>query len=62
MLTLRELHGDAYVSWCRQQYDEGRHYLKNCGKPKDWYDIFLIKSNKATCDIFRRYVIEDRGF
>lgn len=58
MYSLREIYGDDFVIWCRQQYDLSRNYLKHCGKPQDWYDIFLIKEHKHTCNIFRRYINE----
>jgi hypothetical protein len=62
MLTLREFGGDEYVNSCRKVYDESRYYLKNCGKPNDWYDKWLIQFHKFNCEINRRYVVEDRGY
>lgn len=62
MYTLREYYGEQFINFCRQQYDLSRNYLKNCGKPKNNYDIFLIKQNKITCEIFRKYVINDLGY
>jgi len=62
MLTLREFAGDEYVNARRREYDESRNFLKTCGKPKDWYDIWLIKQAKFTAELTRRYVTEDKGY
>ena len=62
MITLRALHGEAFVNDMRKVYDESRHYLKNCGKPKDWYDIWLINYHKSNCNLTRHYVVDDKGF
>ena len=55
MISFREHVGDEYYIWGRKEFDNSRHYLKNCGKPKDWYDIFLIKFHRETCNLFKRF-------
>jgi hypothetical protein len=53
--TLRDFVGEEHYKFCRREFDISRQYLKNCGKPKDWYDLFLIKFHKETCQIFSKY-------
>lgn len=48
----RDFNGLHYHSFCQQQYDAARHFLKNCGKPIDEYDRWLIDFHKATISIF----------
>ena len=55
MITLREFVGEEFIILANREYSESRHYLKNCGKPKDWYDMWLIKFHKETCQLFSRY-------
>lgn len=55
MLSLREFVGEEYFIWANQQYAEARNYLKNCGKPKDDYEKWLILFHKQTVDIFKEY-------
>jgi hypothetical protein len=47
---------NAFVIWARQEYDNARHYLRNCGRPKDDIDRFLINEAKLTCNLFVKYV------
>lgn len=55
-MTRKELVDPDFYKFCRQQYDEARRYLKSCGRPEDWYDIFLIREAKTTEEVFRNYV------
>lgn len=47
-LTKREFYGTEFYAFLQQQFDEARHYLKNCGKPKDDIDKWFIQFNKET--------------
>jgi hypothetical protein len=55
---MREFLGADFMKWCQQNYDEAKAYLNRCGKPKDEYDISIIKIHKQTIEnmnIFLRY-------
>ena len=54
MLTTKEFNGPEYNGFSQQQYDEARRYLKNCGKPKDEIDRFLIEKHKVDAHVFGR--------
>jgi hypothetical protein len=54
MLTTKEFNGPEHHVFCQQQYDEARRYLKNCGKPKDEIDRFLIEKHKVDAHVFGR--------
>lgn len=56
MLTKREFYEPEFYAYCAQQYEIARVYLKNCGKPKDAYDIFLAKEAKETSSLFKRMI------
>ena len=56
MLNIREFVGEEHYKFCRSEYDNARYFLKNCGIPKDKYDIFLIKEAKKTTEVFKKYV------
>ena len=51
-LSKRDFVETEFYAYCQQQYDTARHYLKNCGKPKDDYEAWLIKEAKNTALIF----------
>lgn len=55
MIQLREFVQDQHYIFCKQEYDNSRRYLKTCGKPKDWYDRWLIDFHKETCSLFKKY-------
>lgn len=55
MLSYRDFCGEEHYKWGKQEYDNARHYLKTCGKPKDDYDVWLIKFHKETEGLFQRY-------
>ena len=46
MLTKKEFYGDEHYAWCCQQYEKARVYLKNCGKPKNEFEKWLIEMAK----------------
>ena len=54
----REIIGEEHFKFIKTQYDEARNYLKNCGKPKDEYDRFMIDHYK---EISKRYSIQLTG-
>lgn len=60
--TIREYAGEEFVVSQRQVYDDSRNYLKNCGKPLDWFDSWLITYHKANCELTRYYVTTDKGY
>lgn len=51
-MSKREFYGAEFYAYIQQQYDMARHYLKNCGKPNDDYDLWRIKQAKETAAIF----------
>jgi hypothetical protein len=54
MISTRDFYGQEFYAFCQRQYDEARNFLKNCGKPKDEIDRFLIDTNKDTARTFGR--------
>ena len=52
MLTTRDFHGQEFFVYCQQQFDEARRHLKNCGKPNNETDRFMIDHNKVTAKVF----------
>jgi len=55
-MTLREFSGEEHYKFARQEFDNARQYLKNCGKPKDNVDIFMIGFHRQTCEVFKKYL------
>ena len=53
-LSRKEFYGDSYYAFCCQQYEAARLKLKNCGKPKDDYDKFLIQEAKFDSVLFKK--------
>lgn len=51
-MTKRDFLGEEFYKYCVQQYESSRHYLKNCGKPVDEVDRFMINYHKETALIF----------
>ena len=51
--TLIDFYEKEHFNWRLQQYQEARNFLKNCGKPKDDYDRFLISEAKVTQAMFQ---------
>jgi hypothetical protein len=54
MISTRDFYGQEFYAFCQRQYDEARNFLKNCGKPNDEIDRFLIDTNKFTACTFGR--------
>lgn len=52
----REFLGEEFYAFCQQEYDKARVHLKNCGKPKDDYDVFLIKEAKFSSQFYRQFL------
>jgi hypothetical protein len=52
ILTRREFYGDEHWKFCVEQYDKARNFLKSCGKPKDWYDKWLIQEARFTASFY----------
>lgn len=50
----REFYGEDHYAWLQQTFDAARVYLKNCGKPKDEYDRWLISEAKWTCQAYKK--------
>jgi hypothetical protein len=46
----------SFLSFCQQEYDKARHYLKNCGKPLTEEERWNIYFNKQTEVIFKGYL------
>jgi hypothetical protein len=51
-LKNRDFYGPEFYAWVQHQFDTARNHLKNCGKPKDDYDRFLIDQAKFDCRLF----------
>lgn len=56
MLQLREFVDKKHYAFCKAEYEAAMHFKKTCGKPRDWYDRFLISFNKETASLFSAYV------
>ena len=56
VIKKREFLGEEFYAFCQQEYDKARVHLKNCGKPKDDYDIFLIKEAKFSSQFYRQFL------
>jgi len=56
MLSKKEFHGELFYAWAAQQYEAARVYLKNCGRPKDEYDRWLIEQAKFDAVLFKRFI------
>ena len=66
MLSTQEFNGREYHTFCQQQYDTARRFLKNCGKPQDEVEQFLVDKHRKDAQIFgaaldRTKVIECAG-
>lgn len=54
LTSRREFHGEPFYKWLVQQYEEARRYLKNCGRPKDDFDRYMIEFHRDSAAIFGR--------
>lgn len=50
----REWMGEERWASLQQQYDEARKYLKNCGKPKNEHERWMIDLNKTIANQCKR--------
>lgn len=57
-MQTRDFLGKDFCAFAQQEYDKARHYLKNCGKPNDRYDLALIQIHKETATIFKSFLGE----
>lgn len=57
-MTRREFLGDRFYAFCQQEYDNARNFLKNCGKPEDENDRWLISQAKLSTKIFGNLITE----
>ena len=51
----RDFYGEEHFLWAVQQYEAARVFLKNCGRPKDDHDRWLIAEAKFDSVFFKRY-------
>lgn len=59
MLSKREFYGDEHFIWCQKQFEEARVFLKNCGRPKDEHDRFLIEEAKYNSKYFKAAITDE---
>lgn len=52
ILTTKDFFDKDFYSFCQQQYDIARRFLKTCGKPEDDTDRFLIDKHKFDAAFF----------
>ena len=52
----REYLGEAYYLWALKQYEAARVFLKNCGRPMDDHDKFLIAEAKWDSQYFGKLI------
>ena len=55
-MSRREFYGVEFYAFCQQEYDKARAHLKNCGKPNDDYDRFLIGEAKFSATFFKQFL------
>ena len=53
-MSKREFLGDEFYAQVQQWYDESRQYLKNCGRPKDEVDRYMIAHHKLGSKVYGR--------
>ena len=56
MLKKKDFFDPSFLSFCQQEYDKARYYLKNCGKPTTEEHRWLISFNKHTEILFKGYL------
>ena len=56
LLSNRAFLGEEHYKFCQREYEDARRFLKNCGRPKDEYDLRLINFNKDTERMFSRWL------
>ena len=55
-MNKRDFYGAEFYAFCQHEYDKARVHLKNCGKPNDDYDRFLISEAKFSATYFKRFL------
>jgi len=55
-LSNRDFLGEKYYILIKQEFDNARHYLKTCGKPKDSIDLWFINEAKFTIKLLGHWV------
>lgn len=58
-LSKRDFYGEEYYKFLLREYEAARVFLKNCGRPKDEYDRFLIDEAKWDSSHYKRMINED---
>lgn len=58
MLNKKDFYGPEYYAWCCQQYEAARVFLKNCGRPKDDCDKWLIEQAKFDNVLFKKMITD----
>lgn len=59
ILSKRDFYGDEHFIWCQKQFEEARVFLKNCGRPKDEHDRFLIEEAKYNSKYFKAAITDE---
>lgn len=54
MLSAKEIYSPEFFSFVTQEYEHARHFLKNCGKPKNELDRFWIDFYRGTVRICKK--------
>ncbi len=54
-----ESRGDDFYKFCQKNFEDARVHLKNCGRPKDEYDRFLIEEAKFSSSLYKFLVSEN---
>lgn len=55
-LTKREFYGEEFYKRRQHEYDESRHFLKNCGRPIAEEDKFWITHHKDVVGLNSKYL------
>lgn len=58
-LSKREFYGEDFYKFLLREYETARVFLKNCGRPKDEHDRFLIDEAKFSSAYYKRMITED---
>jgi hypothetical protein len=55
-MNKKEFYGDEFFAYCCKQYEAARVHLKNCGKPKNEHDKYLIGEAKWSSVFYKRMI------
>lgn len=58
-LSKREFYGEDFYKFLLREFETARVFLKNCGRPKDEHDRFLIDEAKFSSSYYKRMITED---